>query len=166
MITEVGYPSMACAHKGPWDFRSDMPVDLPLQKLLVSGAFDVLRNWSDGEAVFYYLYGENLNRRPVGGPLDRTYAVWGKPVEPVLKDYYALPIFEGHIPPSPGNVHEAVVQTLVSHMRKLRDYEDAHLPPWVQAWFRDHPGDREAAQAILDKEPRPAHKIPKGREAA
>ena len=41
MITEVGYPSVAHAHVGPWDFRTEKPLDLQLQKLLVQGAFDV-----------------------------------------------------------------------------------------------------------------------------
>ena len=76
MITEVGYPSVAHAHVGPWDFRTDKPVDLALQNELLKGAFEVLRNWTDGEAVFYYLYGENLNpqahRRPPGPHLRRV----------------------------------------------------------------------------------------------
>ena len=72
MITEVGYPSVAHAHVGPWDFRTDKPADLQLQNHLMQGALDVIRNWSDGEAVFYYLYGENLNMKPIGGPGDRT----------------------------------------------------------------------------------------------
>jgi hypothetical protein len=163
MITEVGYPSVAHAHVGPWDFRTEKPVDLELQRLLVKGALDVLRNWSDGEAVFYYLYGEHLNTKPVGGPQDRTYAIWGKPVEPVVKAYFALPIFEGHIPPKPGNIQEAVVQTLAAHHRRVRDYEDAALPPWVAAWEAAHPADRTAALALLAREPVPARRIPRGR---
>lgn len=163
MITEVGYPSVAHAHVGPWDFRTEKPLDLDLQRLLVKGAFDVLRNWSDGDAVFYYLYGENLNTKPVGGPMDRTYAIWGKPVEAVVVDYFAQPIFEGHIPPKPENIQEAVVQTLASQHRRLRDYEDAALPPWVAEWEAAHPADRAAALAILAREPVPARRIPKGR---
>jgi hypothetical protein len=164
MITEVGYPSVAHAHVGPWDFRTDKPRDLQLQDLLVGGALKVLRNWSDGEAVFYYLYGENINVKPVGGPLDRTYAVWGKPAEKTLKDYFALPIFEGHIAPRPQDRHDALVQTLVSDLRKERDYEDGAMPPWATAWMKGHPEDAREAQAILAKEPRPARKIPKGEE--
>jgi hypothetical protein len=81
MVTEVGYPSVAHAHVGPWDFRTDKPADPALQELLVRGALKVLRNWSDGEAVFYYLYGENLKKGVLpGGMEDRTYAPWGKPV--------------------------------------------------------------------------------------
>jgi len=162
MITEVGYPSVAHAHVGPWDFRTEKPVDLALQDLLVKGAFGVLRHWSDGEAVFYYLYGENLNEKPVGGPLDRTYAVWGKPVEATVKHYFAQPIFEGHIPPRPENIHEAMVQTLAAQHRRLRDYEDAALPLWVMDWEVAHPGDRVEALAMLAKEPSPLRKIPKG----
>jgi len=164
MITEVGYPSVAHAHVGPWDFRTDKPVDLPLQDELLKGAFRVLRNWTDGDAVFYYLYGENLNFKPIGGPLDRTYAVWGKPAEATLVKYFHEPIWEGHIPPRPEDIHEAVVQTLVSHHRKVRDYEDAVLPAWVVAWEGGHPQDAAEALAILAKEPVPDHKIPKGDE--
>ena len=162
MITEVGYPSVAHAHVGPWDFRTDKPVDLALQNELLKGAFGVLRHWSDGDAVFYYLYGENLNQKPIGGPLDRTYAVWGKPVEATLRTYFHEPIWEGHIPPKAENLHEAMVQSLVSWHRKVRDYEDAELPPWVLNWEARHPADATEARAILAKEPTPARKIPKG----
>ena len=112
MITEVGYPSVAHAHVGPWDFRSDKPVDLALQDHLLKGAFGVLRHWSDGDAVFFYLYGENLAQKPVGGPLDRTYAVWDKPAEATLRTYFRERIWEGHIPPRPQDLHEAMVQSL------------------------------------------------------
>lgn len=164
MVTEVGYPSVAHAHVGPWDFRTDKPKDLALQDHLLSGALKVLRNWSDGEAVFYYLYGENLNRKPVGGPEDRTYAVWGKPAEATLKAYFALPIFEGHIPPKPQDRRDAVVQSLVSNLRKVRDYEDAELVPWVRDWLASHPADAAEAARLIALEPAPLHKIPKGRE--
>lgn len=162
MITEVGYPSVAHAHVGPWDFRTDKPLDLALQDHLLKGTFGVLRHWSDGDAVFYYLYGEHLNRKPVGGPLDRTYAVWGKPAEATLRQYFREPIWEGHIPPKAENIHEAVVQMLVSWHRKLRDYEDAELPPWVVDWEARHPQDAAEALAALAKEPVPKRKIPKG----
>ena len=164
MVTEVGYPSVAHAHVGPWDFRTDKPKDLQLQNLLLGGALKVLRNWSDGEAVFYYLYGENLNRRPVGGPDDRTYAVWGKPAEATLRNYFAQPIFEGHIPPKPQDRQDALIQSLVSALRKSRDYEDGALAPWVKTWLAGHPADAAEARRLIDLEPRPARKIPKGRE--
>jgi len=164
MITEVGYPSVAHAHVGPWDFRSGKPRDLALQNVLVSGALKVLANWSDGEAVFYYLYGENLNTKPVGGPEDRSYAVWGKPAEATLRAYFALPIFEGHIPPRPEDRHDALVQTLVSNLRKERDFEDGAMPPWARTWMASHPQDAREAQAIIGQEPLPFHKIPKGHE--
>ncbi|MBI4911823.1 MAG: hypothetical protein HY823_03720 [Acidobacteria bacterium] len=166
MITEVGYPSVAHAHVGPWDFRTDKPLDLALQEELVRGAFKVLRNWSDGEAVFYYLYGEHLARKPVGGPLDRTYAPWGKPVEKVLRWYLQEPIFEGHIPPKEQDIHEAVVQSLAAQLRKLRDYEDAVLAPWAERWRVERPGDWAEALAVVEREPRPKKKIGKGRERA
>ncbi len=164
MITEVGYPSVRHANTGPWDFRSDNPVDLELQNELLRGTFGVLRNWSDGAAVFYYLYGENLGHGPIGGPQDRTYAVWGKPAQATLEAYFREPIWEGRIPPKPGDIHEAMIQSLAAAHRKVRDYEDAVLPPWVVAWEAAHPADAAEAQAILAKEPVPAHKIPKGSE--
>ncbi len=164
MITEVGYPSVAHAHVGPWDFRTDKPVDLALQNELLKGAFGVLRHWSDGEAVFYYLYGENLDQKPVGGLQDRTYAVWGKPAEATLRQYFREPIWQGHIPPKAVDIQEAVVQSLVSWHRKLRDYEDVELPPWVVAWEAQNPRDAAEAGAILEKEPKPEHRIPKGEE--
>jgi len=165
MITEVGYPSVAHAHVGPWDFRTDKPADPNLQYQLVQGALKVLRNWSDGEGVFYYLYGENLKHGVLPGGLeDRTYAPWGKPVEKTLLWYFHEPIFEGHIPPSPKNIQEALVQVLAASQRKERDYEDALRPAWVEAWRISHPEDWKAAKAIVDEEPRPARKIPKGKE--
>ena len=164
MITEVGYPSVAHAHVGPWDFRTDKPLDLSLQNELLKGTFSVLRHWSDGDAVFYYLYGENLNVKPVGGPLDRTYAVWGKPAEATLRKYFREPIWAGHIPPRAEDIREAVVQSLVSWHRKLRDYEDAVLPPWVLDWEARNPLDAVEALAILGKEPTPTRRIPKGEE--
>jgi hypothetical protein len=164
MITEVGYPSVAHAHVGPWDFRTGKPRDLALQDLLVSGALDVLRNWTDGEAVFYYLYGENLNVKPVGGPEDRTYAVWGKPAEKTLRAYFAQPIFEGHALPTAEVLNTALIQVLVSNLRKERDYEDGTMPDWVRTWLATHPQDALDALAILKTEPRPRHKIPKGHE--
>lgn len=164
MITEVGYPSVAHAHVGPWDFRTDKPLDLALQNELLKGAFDVLRNWSDGEAVFYYLYGEHLNRKPVGGPLDRTYAIWGKPVERTVLDYFALPIFEGHIPPKQSDIHTAVIESLVAQKRKERDYADGKIAPWADQWMKEYPLDRMAVQEVVDREPVPKKKIPKGRE--
>lgn len=165
MVTEVGYPSVAHAHVGPWDFRTDKPADPDLQEQLVHGALKVLRNWSDGEAVFYYLYGENLKRgvQP-GGMEDRTYAPWGKPVEKTLLWYFHEPIFEGHIPPDPKNVQEALVQVLAASQRKERDYEDALRPAWAEAWRRQKPEDWEAARRIVEAEPMPAKKIPKGKE--
>jgi hypothetical protein len=166
MITEVGYPSVAGAHAGPWDFRTDKPKDLELQNFLLEGAFSVLRNWSDGEAVFYYLYGENLNVKPVGGPEDRTYAVWGKPAEATLRAYFALPIFEGQRPLQAQARRDAVLQSLVSCLRKVRDYEDAVMPPWAEAWMAAHPEDRTEAERLIALEPRPKHKVPKGRESA
>jgi hypothetical protein len=165
MITEVGYPSVAHAHVGPWDFRTDKPADPELQDHLMKGALKVLRNWGEGAAVFYYLYGENLKQGVVpGGPGDRTYAPWGKPVEATLRWYFREPIFEGRIPVTPQLVDEALVQTLASCIRKDRQYEDAPLPAWVKTWREQHPEHWKAALEALKGEPIPARKIPKGQE--
>lgn len=165
MVTEIGYPSVAGAHAGPWDFRTEHPADPELQARLVGGALQVLRNWGDGAAVFYYLYGENLKAGVVpGGPDDRTYAPWGKPAEARLRWYLAEPIFEMGRPTPPEVLEEAVIQSLVAAERKNRRYEDGALPPWVVAWLEAHPSDRAKVEAVLSKEPVPARKIPKGRE--
>lgn len=171
MITEVGYPSVAHAHVGPWDFRTGKPLDIALQDHLLKGAFGVLRHWSDGDAVFYYLYGENLGDRngdgtpkEPGGLEDRTYAVWGKPAEATLREYFARPIWEGHVPPKKEDIHAAVIETLKSHARKARDFEDYTEPRWVVAWRKDHPEDWAEAQKAVAAEPTPARRVPKGRE--
>ena len=167
MITEVGYPSVAMAHAGPWDFRTSQPADPELQARLVSGALKVLRNWGDGEAAFYYLYGENLEKGVVpGGMEDRTYAPWGKPVEASLRWYFAEPIFETKQPLSQDLLDEAMLQSLAAAERKNRRYEDGALPPWVVDWKQAHPDQWAKVEEKLSTEPRPAKKIPKGREMA
>jgi hypothetical protein len=165
MITEVGYPSVAGAHVGPWDFRTSRSADPGLQNQLVLGALKVLRNWGDGQAVFYYLYGENLEKGVIpGGPGDRTYAPWGKPVEASLRWYFAEPIFQTNQPTPPALLEEAVFQSLLAAERKNLRYEDGKLPAWVEDWIRTHPEDRAKINAALAKEPHPATKIPIGQE--
>jgi hypothetical protein len=165
MITEIGYPSVAQAHAGPWDFRTAQPADPELQARLVGGALQVLRNWGDGEAVFYYLYGENLKQGVVpGGAGDRTYAPWGKPVEARLRWYFAEPIFETDLPTPPGLLEEALLQSLVAAERKNRRYEDGRLPQWVEAWKATHPGEWTKVETLLAREPSPVQKIPKGQD--
>jgi hypothetical protein len=167
MITEVGYPSVAMAHAGPWDFRTSQPADPVLQNRLVLGALRVLRNWGDGEAVFYYLYGENLARGVVPGEAgDRTYAPWGKPVEASLRWYFAEPIYATASATPPELVQEAVTQSLLAAGRKNLRYEDGALPRWVEDWKRVHPEDWARVEVLLAAEPRPAGKIPKGQEAS
>ena len=166
MITEVGYPSVAGAHAGPWDFRTVRPADPGLQNRLVTGALKVLRNWGDGSAVFYYLYGENLKAGVVpGGLQDRTYAPWGKPVEASLRWYFSEPVFEGRIPATPRLLEEAVTQSLLAAARKDLRYEDGKPPRWVTEWLRLHPGDKARVDALIAREPRPLKKIPKGQDA-
>ncbi|MBK8791459.1 MAG: hypothetical protein IPO28_15330 [Holophagaceae bacterium] len=163
MITEVGYPSVAHAHVGPWDFRTDKPLDLALQNLLLKGAFGVLRHWSDGDAVFYYLYGEHLNQKPVGGPTDRTYAVWGKPAEATLRKYFREPIWDRHLPPRAENIHEAVVQSLVSWHRKLRDYEGRRAAPLGGGLGDPEPPGRRQGPGHPGPGARPGPQNPQGR---
>jgi len=165
MITEVGYPSVAHAHVGPWDFRTDKPADPQLQNELLKGAFSVLRNWSDGAASFYYLYGERLKPGVVpGGPGDRTYAPWGKPAEATLRKYFQEPIWEGQGVPKPQDIRDAMLQTLEAQDRKLRGFEDYTLPAWSVAWRKEHPQDAADAAAVVAKEPAPKRKVKKGEE--
>jgi hypothetical protein len=55
-----------------------------------------------------------------------------------------------------------MVQSLVSWHRKLRDYEDAELPPWVLDWETQNPQDALEALAILAREPAPKRRVPRG----
>jgi hypothetical protein len=166
MITEIGYPSVAHAHVGPWDFRTDKPADPGLQNDLVKGALQVLFNWREGAAVFYYLYGEGLNHKVIpGGEGDRTYAPWGKSVEGTLRNYYALPLMEGEALPEAVKKQEALIEILAAALRRDRTYEDGALPPWILEWKQQHPDDWKKAEALLAKEPIPATKIPKGQES-
>ncbi len=140
MVTEVGYPSVKGAHAGPWDFRSHKEADAELQKHLVEGALKVLRQWTEGHAVFYYLYGENLKSGVVpGGPADRTYAPWGKPVEGVLHWYFREPVFEGAIPATDEKLKDALAQSLEAALRREKEYEDAPLPQWVKHYEQRDP---------------------------
>lgn len=166
MITEVGYPSVAGAHAGPWDFRSAKHPAPHLQKQLMEGALQVLKNWQEGEAVFYYLYGENLKQGVVpGGMEDRTYAPWGKPVQATLEWYFKEPVHT--IPPQQAQdkIQESVQQTIAAALRKERDYEDGALPDWIKAWCKSHPEDWNRAKALIASEPIPAKKIPKGQSS-
>ena len=152
MITEVGYPSVARAHAGPWDFRTNKPKDLKLQNFLISGALDVLKNWNDGEAVFYYLYGENLNQKPVGGPEDRTYSVWDKPAEATLRSYFYLPIFKKSDISTTKERHDAIIQTLISNLKKVKKYKRVTIPLWAKKWIEAHPEDLVEAKRMIASE--------------
>jgi hypothetical protein len=61
-------------------------------------------------------------------------------------------------------VQEALIQVLAASQRKERDYEDAVRPAWAEEWRRRKPEDWLAAKRIVDAEPPPAKKIPKGKE--
>jgi hypothetical protein len=149
MITEIGYPSIVRAHIGPWDFRTNKSKDLNIQNFLLDEAFKVLRDWNDGEAVFYYLYGENLNQKPIGGPEDRTYSVWGKPAEATVKNYFALPIFKKEDPRLVEYQHKAIIQSLASHFRIIKRYPCNSIPHWVKSWMLSHPQDKTEVESLL-----------------
>lgn len=159
MITEIGYPSIAHAHVGPWDFRTNKPKDLNIQKFLLEEAFKVLYNWNDGEAVFYYLYGENLNQKPIGGPEDRTYTVWGKPAEATVRTYFALPILKKQDKRLAEYRHNAIIQSLASHLRLFKSRKHVAMPPWAQSWMLDHPKDKEEIEKIIASESVPKSKL-------
>ena len=160
MITEIGYPSIALAHVGPWDFRTNKTKDLDLQNFLLSEAFEVLRNWNDGEAVFYYLYGENLSQKPIGGPNDRTYAVWGKPAEITLKTYFSLPILKNKNPHIADYQHIAIIQSIASHFRNLNKHRHTTaIPLWAKKWLSTHPQDKIEVDKIMAAESKLNHTV-------
>lgn len=115
----------------------------------------MLRNWSDGAASFYYLYGERLKPGVVpGGPGDRTYAPWGKPAEATLRKYFQEPIWEGQGVPKPQDIRDAMLQTLEAQDRKLRGFEDYTLPAWSVAWRKEHPQDAATPPPWWPRNPR------------
>ena len=59
-----------------------------------------------------------------------------------------------------------LLQSLAAAERKNRRYEDGALPPWVVDWKQAHPDQWAKVEEKLSTEPRPAKKIPKGREMA
>ena len=157
MITEIGYPSVARAHVGPWDFRTNKSKDLNIQNFLLGEAFKVLSCWNDGEAVFYYLYGENLSQKPIGGPNDRTYAIWGKPAEATVKAYFALPIFNKKDPHLVEYQHNAIIQSLASHLRILNNHHCTALPHWVKVWMLTHPKDKAEVEKLIASDLKPSY---------
>lgn len=145
MITEIGYTSSESAHRDPWDFRSSSPPHPERQGILMEEALRVLQHWTEGEGVFYYLYGEDLKPgvRP-GGLLDRTFSPWGKPTEALLRDYLAIPKWNyefwiGSYPLSPSVKNDAINQVVLSQLRRLQSGQLKVLPSWVQKWGQTHP---------------------------
>lgn len=82
IMTEVGYPSLATAARAPWDYTSDGPVDLTVQRLCYR-AF--VETWRDsphlaGAYLWIWVPGE-------GGRADRGYAWRGKPAAADVKTW-------------------------------------------------------------------------------
>ena len=158
MITEIGYASSESAHRDPWDFRSPSPPYPERQALLMEEALRVLQHWTEGEGIFYYLYGEDLKAgiRP-GGPLDRTFSPWGKPTEGLLRHYFAIPkwnyeFWKGKYPVPSSAKDYAMAQTLLSQLRRLEARDLKVLPPWVLTWGQNHPESFKALKEQVQQE--------------
>ncbi|MFZ9617394.1 MAG: glycoside hydrolase family 113 [Holophagaceae bacterium] len=158
IITEVGYASSESSHRDPWDFRSPSPPYPERQALLMEEALRVLQHWTEGEGIFYYLYGEDLKVgvRP-GGPLDRTFSPWGKPTEALLRNFFAIPrwnyeFWRGPYPVPPSAKDYALNQILLGHIRRFKTEEIKVLPPWVLTWGQNHPEAFKALQEQVQQE--------------
>lgn len=86
IFLEVGWCSMSNAAHEPWDYTTNDPIDLDLQKRLYEGFF---RSWHGQEllggfSIWAWTPGQS-------GPEDRGYSPQGKPAEQVLRHYLAKP---------------------------------------------------------------------------
>ena len=87
LFTEVGWCNLANAAHEPWDYtRTEVPIDLDLQKRLYEGFF---RSWHGhpnlgGFMIWEWTCGD-------GGPKNRGYTPEGKPAEAVLRQWLAKP---------------------------------------------------------------------------
>jgi hypothetical protein len=86
LFLEVGWCSMSNAAHEPWDYTTNDPIDLDLQKRLYEGFF---ASWHGME----HLGGFSIWAWTPGqfGPDDRGYTPQGKPAEQVLRQYLAKP---------------------------------------------------------------------------
>lgn len=158
MITELGYSSSELAHRYPWDFRSSTLPYPDRQARLIDGALDVVQHWTEGEAVFYYLYGENLraNIRP-GGSEDVSYSPLGKPAESMLRRYFAVPkwayeFWWGPYPQSKTQGIQAQEQIILGHLRRQQQKEIKVLPAWVLRWGLNNPERFKILQSQVQQE--------------
>ncbi len=158
MITEIGYASSESAHRDPWDFRSPSPPYPERQAILMEEALNVLQHWTEGEAIFYYLYGEDLKLglRP-GGPLDTSFSPLGKPTEEILRYFFSMPRWNyefwiGRYPVPSSAKNYAMNQTVLSNLRRLKTGTLQVLPPWILFWSQKHPETFKSLEEQVKKE--------------
>jgi hypothetical protein len=87
LFLEVGWCSLENAADEPWDYtKSDLDVDLDLQKRLYEGYFQAwYRNPGLGGFIIWEWTPED------GGPEDKGYTPENKPAQDVLKEWLAKP---------------------------------------------------------------------------
>jgi hypothetical protein len=85
LLTELGYRSGALAAAAPWDFVSEMEVDLGVQARAYQAAFEVLlgQPWLAG--IYWWYWDADPE---VGGEDDSGYSPRGKPALDVLRSFY------------------------------------------------------------------------------
>ena len=82
ILTEIGYRSVDGAGRHPYQFASDVPIDLFEQADLYWAAIEAIggKDWIDG------MYWWNWLASGRGGPADDDYTPSGKPAEKELTD--------------------------------------------------------------------------------
>ncbi len=87
LFLEVGWCSLQNAAHEPWDYtRTELPVDLDLQKRLYEGFF---QSWQGNPHLGGFMIWE-WTVGP-GGPTDKGYTPENKPAEQVLRKYLSMP---------------------------------------------------------------------------
>ncbi len=88
IFTEIGYRSGNGSNMAPWDYWTQMDVDLQEQVDCYEAAFQTL--WK--KSWFYGFYWWNWETNPdAGGPYDSSFTPQNKPVENLITSWYALP---------------------------------------------------------------------------
>lgn len=87
VLLEAGWCNLANAADEPWDYtRTEIPIDLDLQKRLYEGFFQSW--WGEPRMAGFMIWEWPPGD---GGPRDRGYTPEGKPAEKVLREWFKKP---------------------------------------------------------------------------
>lgn len=85
LFTELGYRSALGANRWPWQYGTEVPVDLEGQRNAYQAAFEVFWNEPWFAGVFWWHWSADPDK---GGPDDDGYTPNGKPAEEVVRAFY------------------------------------------------------------------------------